>query len=921
MKTHSRNYKNAIKNPGRMIKNIITYTINGEFYSLDDDNLFSVNPNFKGSILKSVMKELDINSKIDIPLNTILNYQFGLKINGGYEYLNFGNYVVYKSEKQEDTNSYKITCYDKMLYSMIDYESMGITYPISIRNYINAICNKLGLTFKNVNDTFVNYNKQIQNELYLDSNGRSLGYTFRDVLDELAQVTASTICINEEDDELEIRYINDTNDTINGDYLKNINVNFGKKYGPINSIVLTRSAGSDSVYLRDEQSVIDNGLCEMKITDNQIMNFNDRSDYLPDILYTLNGLEYYLNDFASTGITYYNLCDKYNIEIDDITYPCVMFNDEINITQGLEENVYTEMPNESETDYTKADKTDRKINQTYLIVDKQNQTIQSVISQVNNQNNKISQITQTIDELNSKISDVIDITTSAEDTDGQVELSNINESEPIEIKIRPINENIGLLYPSNNLFPSSSLYLKSKILRFIRTYTEEGVEKTQNIDYILPGNLLYYNEDVYDEFYLNYDSQVCQIIKRCGYNSNGEIVALQNEEIIPYSYPTITLGTGDYTVTLLGYSNAYIMVRLMASNIYTTQFATKVEMNSVVNQTAEEINSEVSRKVGNDEIISKINQSAEAITISANKINIAGTITAINNNTSTTINGNKIATGTLSANKITSGTLNASNVSIINLNANNINTGTLTAAAINLGNGKFSVTTNGYLTATSGIVGGWSLSSSGISAGNSSLLADGRLNLYPSVGGVYRINNGVRLNASSGVQISSNGGSPSFNSTNIDILGLYGASVYLACRYGNEGSERSSVTCANGALYLASAGAIYANGVQIGGSSSKATKENIINLSNEKKNELYDLIKNIPLKQYDYKEQYGKKINYGFIIEDIENTKLNTLLHIVQNKENKNIKNYSTEDLARLELVVIQELMKKVEKLEGLING
>ena len=86
------------------------------------------------------------------------------------------------------------------------------------------------------------------------------------------------------------------------------------------------------------------------------------------------------------------------------------------------------------------------------------------------------------------------------------------------------------------------------------------------------------------------------------------------------------------------------------------------------------------------------------------------------------------------------------------------------------------------------------------------------------------------------------------------------------------------------------------------------------------KDELYNLIKNIPLKEYDYKEPYGKKENYGFIIEDIENTKLNTLLHIVQNKNNKDMKNYSSEDLVRLELVIIQELMKKNEMLEKRIE-
>ena len=74
------------------------------------------------------------------------------------------------------------------------------------------------------------------------------------------------------------------------------------------------------------------------------MNRNDRSDYLPDIFSKLGGLEYYLNDFSSTGICYYDLCDRYTINIGEEYYSCVMLNDEINITQGLEENIYTEMP-------------------------------------------------------------------------------------------------------------------------------------------------------------------------------------------------------------------------------------------------------------------------------------------------------------------------------------------------------------------------------------------------------------------------------------------------------------------------------------------------------------------------------------------------------------------------------------------------
>lgn len=388
MKAHTNNYKTAIKTFGRELDSKITYTIGGVTTELGNEELNSVSPHYEGGILKSVMKQLDIDSNVNIEVGTVLNYQFGVKVGNSYEYLDFGNYVVYKVEKQEDTNSYKITCYDKMLYSMIDYEGSNITYPITIRNYISAICTKLGLTFANVSDTFANYSKEIASELFLDSEGRSLGYTFRDVLDELAEVTASTICIND-DDALEIRYINNTNDVIDEEYLKDINVKFGENYGPINVIVLSRSGGSDNIYY---PSTIPANPIEIKIIDNQIMNGNDRDTYMADIYAKLNGLEYYINDFSSTGITYLELCDLYGIRIGENVYPCIMFNDQINITQGLEEMIYTDMPDEAVTDYTKSDTTDRKINSAYIIANKVEAQIEEITSRVDENEARVNSV-------------------------------------------------------------------------------------------------------------------------------------------------------------------------------------------------------------------------------------------------------------------------------------------------------------------------------------------------------------------------------------------------------------------------------------------------------------------------------------------------------------------------------------------------
>ena len=60
-------------------------------------------------------------------------------------------------------------------------------------------------------------------------------------------------------------------------------------------------------------------------------------------------------------------------------------------------------------------------------------------------------------------------------------------------------------------------------------------------------------------------------------------------------------------------------------------YSTTEQMNSTIRQTADSINTEVSKKVNGDEIISKINQSAENVSIEANKINLNGAVTANQN--------------------------------------------------------------------------------------------------------------------------------------------------------------------------------------------------------------------------------------------------------------------------------------------------
>lgn len=642
MKSVSDKFKKEIKKYGRQIDTIITYTDSEGEHLLDSDVLFSITPTVNGNILKSVMKQLDFESSVKVPKNTIINVKFGVQIDlsltveevnammasrlnslsvkylssnlKGFEYINLGNYIVSEEpEYNADTQSYSHVCYDKMLYSMKNYERLNITYPITVREYINKVCEYLGLTFKNINDTFANYNKQIKLDLY-----EGYDYTFRDILDELAQVTASTICINESSDELEIRYLNDTNDTIDEDYLKDTNVGFSEKYGPVNSIVLSRSAESDNVYLQDENSVSINGLCELKIIDNQIMNDNDRSDFLPEILDKLDGLEYYINDFSSPGIMWYELCDKYTVKIGDNLYNCVLFNDEMKITQGLEETIYTEMPESSETDYSKADKTDRKINKTYIIVDKQNKKIESLISQIGDRTEKSTSITQDIDSISQKVSNIEDLTNTVEGNK-TISLGNCAEGNLLELHIYGNNNVFEYLYPSDTLYPSNTLYPKGDS-RIIVTDKDGNKEKYE----LGVLDMLRQNGEFFDEYIL--EKGKAKVIRRIA--KNGSVLA--NETTEDLGEFSIKLSEGTNTIAIQNYT-AKVKAKFAIKSNYTDVFATKVEMNSSITQTAEEINLEVKKKVGENEVISKINQSAESVGISADKINFKGKVLNLSN--------------------------------------------------------------------------------------------------------------------------------------------------------------------------------------------------------------------------------------------------------------------------------------------------
>ena len=348
-------------------------------------------------------------------------------------------------------------------------------------------------------------------------------------------------------------------------------------------------------------------------------------------------------------------------------------------------------------------------------------------------------------------------------------------------------------------------------------------------------------------------------------------------------------------------------------------------------------NAEIVMKVTSDGKLAQVRLDGNAsdgsiVEIQADNINMKGVVTAINNGT-TTIDGNKITTGTITANQVSGDIITTTNFSAQNINANKITSGTLSTdrleskvittdnfSAQNINADKITAGTlsaasvklkNVSLTPTSSKIGGWTINASQLlsanSTGNSTINSNGEIYFYPTKGGILALNNAFRCKAPSGIAIYNdkpNYGTSDTINAGISIMGDSG-NVTIGNRssaYGvNIRSYISSSTVAdmtNGGLLLAAAndiklhsnnnniymdavnGAVWAHGnglsnskvkTDAGSSSSRNVKTNFKKFNQDKYDKALSLLNKMNLYDYDYKYNiYKNPHQYGFIIDELE---------------------------------------------------
>lgn len=298
-------------------------------------------------------------------------------------------------------------------------------------------------------------------------------------------------------------------------------------------------------------------------------------------------------------------------------------------------------------------------------IDQAEGKIEQLVEETSDQSQKLTKVEQTVDSISQKVSDIEDLTRTAEGIK-TVTLENCIEANLLELHIYGNNTVFNYLLLDDKLTLDDDLYLEGDDLISV-------TDKDNNIKTYSLGitEALRQNSEVCDEFVL--ESGQAKVIRRV--NKSGSTKAKESVENL--GKLEISLKEGTNTITINNYT-AKIKAKYVIKSAYSDTFATKVEMNSEIKQTKEsvdlsvnkkledystttEMNSAISlkageitssvsktyetkenvtkqysnikqttdnitsvvgKKVGNDEIISKINQSAESVTILASKLGL-----------------------------------------------------------------------------------------------------------------------------------------------------------------------------------------------------------------------------------------------------------------------------------------------------------
>lgn len=604
---------------------------------------------FDGQLFKTIMKQIEITVKNANEIkDKDINFQYGLFIKNKFEYVDLGNYFIKDIEDSKKKDEITVTGYDRMIRFMKTFKQsdLQLIYPCKMLKLVQRICEVCGVELYSTD--FYNADLDVEEDFFTTQE-----LTYRDVLEKVAQATLTTAFI--EDNKLNLYKVNNENfEKIDKSYLTDLTVK--EKFGPVNALVLGRGDVEDNVEEIDEESIEQNGRCEIRFDENEFIEFQ-REEVIKGMFEQIKGLEYYSFEASDVGIMWLKPCAYIVLgDKEENLYKSYYLKANITINTGISSDIEAELPEQTNTEYKVTTKEEKKTLKVERLAKKNEGLIQDLVQETTENSQKITEHTQTLDSISDKVSH-IEETTNTIEGNKTISLGNAIAGELIELHICGNNDVFSSLTIGDDVVLSDDLYLLGDSLIVVTDSKGNSKEYELGI-----ADVLRQNGTVYDEYILK-DGKA-QIIRRI--NKDGSIK--DNEEIEKLGDFSIELFDGTNTISIKNYT-AILKAKFAIQNDMTNIYASKVEMNSAIEQTAEKVDisvnkklksyskttemnaainvkadeitntvsktystknelttakskikqttdslsSEVSKKVGNNEVISKINQSSEKV--------------------------------------------------------------------------------------------------------------------------------------------------------------------------------------------------------------------------------------------------------------------------------------------------------------------
>lgn len=552
-----------------------------------------------------------VTTNLTTPMeNKEIKIEMGVKTSSTTTYYSLGNFLVTLPENDDvdDTLDFEAMDYTKKFNQ--EFDATGLTFPCTALQLAQYCCNKCGVELATT--TFTNSTFIIPNNQY------ETGDTYRKVMQDVGKLAYSWVRIGWDnkcyiDFSVPSSTVEDDNKITPHNYYDLTVQN--EKFGPVNRVVIGMTdVEGENAYVEDGDSIAANGLCELQIMDCNITYTPELRQQAITGASRLFGLTFVPVEINTTGHPW--LLGKELIEIektDGAKITTIPFDRTIEYAGHIKTKLVASADTKTETEYKNPGTLETAVKQTRIIVDKQNQTITQVVENVDDHTNQITQIEQDIDSIRQQVSQITDLTREATNTSSISTGEDTMSGYPVEFRIYG---DVMPIYPTNDLYPSDTLFPKPSEYYLTVAYTEDDVDKEETIQ--LPFDYLTYLDDTYDEFVIDGEGNASKI-KRIGFSSTGQKYVLPEEQTINYGQIFIQLHEGVNTLSLNYYTPTFYLKYAIQSDL-TDVFATKVELNTSITQTTDSIMLEVNKKVDDEEFGTMITQNVDSVQLAWNQI-------------------------------------------------------------------------------------------------------------------------------------------------------------------------------------------------------------------------------------------------------------------------------------------------------------